>query len=91
MALFHKQNSAGEKPLVRRVAQRGGGGLFKTRLRGRGFKSRRNNFKFYPLLTRLPGTQTAKPALAVGFIATNYRHHHHMGKGLITLQYCTVY
>jgi hypothetical protein len=24
MALFHKQNSAGEKPLVRRVAQRGG-------------------------------------------------------------------
>jgi hypothetical protein len=33
-----------------------------------------------------PFTQTAEPALAVGFIATNYRHRHHMGKGLITLQ-----
>ena len=32
-----------------------------------------------------PFTQTAEPALAVGFIATNYRHHHHMGLGLITL------
>ena len=35
MALFHKQNSAGENPLVRRVAQRGGDlCLCKTRLRG---------------------------------------------------------
>jgi hypothetical protein len=51
MALFHKQNSAGENPFVRRVAQRGGG-LCKTRLRG--FKSRRNNFKFYTWFTRLP-------------------------------------
>jgi hypothetical protein len=33
MALFHKQNSAGENPLVRHVAQRGGD-LCKTRLRG---------------------------------------------------------
>ena len=32
-----------------------------------------------------PFTQTAEPALAAGFIATNYRHHHHMGQGLITL------
>jgi hypothetical protein len=31
-----------------------------------------------------PFTQTAEPSLAVGFIATNYyRHHNHMGKGLI--------
>ena len=32
-----------------------------------------------------PFTQTAEPALAVGFIATDYRHHHHMGQGPITL------
>jgi hypothetical protein len=51
MALFHKQNTAGENPLVRRVAQRGGD-LCKTRPRG--FKSLRNNFKFYPWFTRLP-------------------------------------
>jgi hypothetical protein len=33
-------------------------------------------------------TQTAEPALAVGFVATNYRHHHHMHmrKGRITLE-----
>jgi hypothetical protein len=30
-------------------------------------------------------TQTAEPTLAIGFIATNYRRHHHMGKGLIAL------
>jgi hypothetical protein len=45
MALFHKQNSPGKNPQGRRVAQRGGG-LCKTR--SRGFKSRCNNFKFYP-------------------------------------------
>jgi hypothetical protein len=32
-----------------------------------------------------PFTQTAEPALAVGFIATNYRYHHHVRKGLIAL------
>jgi hypothetical protein len=39
-----------------------------------------------------PFTQTAEPALAVGFIATNYRHrhHHHTGKGLIALVSATL-
>ena len=32
-----------------------------------------------------PFTQTAEPALAAGFIATNDRHHHHMVQGPITL------
>jgi hypothetical protein len=35
-----------------------------------------------------PFTQTAEPALVVVLVATNCRHHHHMGKGLITLQQC---
>ena len=35
-----------------------------------------------------PFTHAAEPALAVGFIAMNYRHHHqHMGKGIIALLY----
>ena len=32
-----------------------------------------------------PFTQTAEPALAAGFIATNYRHHHHMGQSQVEL------
>jgi hypothetical protein len=79
MAFFHKQNSAGENPLVRRMAQERGEDLCKTRPRGFKFKPSRNNFNSCPF------TQIADPALAVGFIATNYRHYHHMGNGLITL------
>ena len=30
-----------------------------------------------------PFAQAAEPALAVGFVATKSRHHHHVGKGLI--------
>jgi hypothetical protein len=37
-----------------------------------------------------PFAQTAEPALAVGFIATHYRHQRHMGKGLITLAPATL-
>jgi hypothetical protein len=86
MALFYKQNSAGENPLARRVAQRGGGTYVKKRGRGLVPSCVGSNSTVIILnFTRgLPvyDTQTAEPALAVGFIATNYRHHHHMGKGL---------
>jgi hypothetical protein len=87
MALFHKQNSAGENPLVRRVAQRAEGrGL-------NGMDVKRGPVGLSPSVIILNFTRglpvypdsRARAGRGVYIIATNYRHHHHLGKGLIAL------
>ena len=81
MALFHKQNSAGEKPLVRRVAQRGGA-YVKRGFVGSSPAAIILNITYG--LAVYPDSR-ARAGRWVYIIATNYRHHHHLGKGLIAL------
>jgi hypothetical protein len=73
MALFHKQNSAGENPLVRRVAQRGEdlspSAIILNITRG---------LPVYP-------DSRARAGRRAYITATNYRHHHRLVKGSIAL------